>query len=71
METIRLTLTRPDGTTLEQTFALDGDLDSLNGIEAAVERFKNQALPQVEKALLEQAQERRVQQEKKTVLPDR
>jgi hypothetical protein len=70
METIRLTLTRPDGTTVEQCFPLQGDLDSLDGIEAAVEQFKNQALPLVEKALLEQAQERHLTEEKKTLLPD-
>ncbi len=69
MPHIRLTLQNEDGTTFEKTFALTGDLDSLDGIDEAVEQFKNDALPQVEQKLLEKAQERVVTTEKKT-LPD-
>lgn len=66
MPHIRVTLHNDDGTTFEKTFALTGDLDSLDGIDEAVEVFKNDALPQVEHALLEKAQERLVTTEKKT-----
>jgi hypothetical protein len=65
MPRLRLILEDDNGTQTEQTFALSGDLDTLNGIDEAVEQFRLQALPQVEKVLLEQAQER-VLQEKKT-----
>ena len=66
MPEIRLTLTDNDGTQTQQVFRLEGDLDTLDQIEEAVERFKQQALPAVEKTLLTQAQERFVAQEKKT-----
>lgn len=65
MPRLRLILEDDTGTQTEQTFALSGDLDTLNGIDEAVEQFRLEALPQVEKVLLEQAQER-VLQEKKT-----
>jgi hypothetical protein len=52
--------------TLEQTFALEGDLEHLDGIDEAVEQFKNDALPQIERALLHAAQERALAKEKKT-----
>jgi hypothetical protein len=38
----------------------------LDGIDEAVEQFKNLALPQVEQELLSQARERAIKQEKKT-----
>ena len=65
MPRLRLILEDDTGTQTEQTFALSGDLDTLDGIDEAVEQFRLEALPQVEKVLLEQAQER-VLQEKKT-----
>ena len=42
----------------EQVYTLDGECDTINQIEAAVEKFKNQALPQVEQTLLTKAQQR-------------
>jgi hypothetical protein len=66
MPKIRLILADDEGTLSEQTFALSGDLDTLDGIDEAVEQFRLEALPQVEKTLLEQAQER-VLQEKKSL----
>jgi hypothetical protein len=63
---IRLILEDDNATKTEQTFALEGDLDTLDGIDEAVEQFRLAALPQVEKTLLEQAQERSIAQEKKT-----
>jgi hypothetical protein len=67
MPTIRLILEDDNATKTEQTFALSGDLDTLDGIDEAVEQFRLAALPQVEKTLLEQAQERTIAKEKKTL----
>ncbi|HZG45747.1 MAG TPA: hypothetical protein VEZ41_05705 [Allosphingosinicella sp.] len=67
MPKIRLILEDDDGNQTEKTFELSGDLDHLDGIDEAVEQFKNQALPQVEQELLAQARERSLQEEKKTV----
>jgi hypothetical protein len=62
MPRIRLILEDDNGNLLpenaEQVYSLDGDCDTLNEIEAAVEKFKKQALPQVEQTLLTQAQQR-------------
>ena len=55
-----------DGTTTERTFTLTGDTDSLDGIDEAVEQFKNMALPQMEQDLLTQAQAKAIVTEKKT-----
>jgi hypothetical protein len=66
MPEIRLTLTDDRGNQTERVFRLQGDLDTLDQIEEAVEGFKQQALPEVEKTLLAQAQERFATQEKKT-----
>lgn len=72
MPKIRLILEDDDGNQTQKTFQLSGDLDHLDGIDEAVEEFKNQALPQVEQELLAQAGERALAQEKKTVaLPQR
>jgi len=65
MPQITLTLTHDDGSRTERTFPLHGDLDHLNDIDEAVERFKNQALPQIEQELLTQAHARAVAREKK------
>jgi hypothetical protein len=67
MPKIRLILEDDDGNQTEKTFPLQGDLDHLDGIDEAVEEFKNQALPQVEQELLAQAGQRAIEQEKKTV----
>ena len=67
MPKIRLILEDDQGNQTEKAFELHGDLDHLDGIDEAVEAFKNQALPQLEQELLEQAQERTLAQEKKTV----
>lgn len=67
MPEITLILKDDNGNQMEKTYELHGDLDHLDGIDEAVEEFKNQALPQVEQELLVQAQERALAQEKKTV----
>ncbi len=41
-----------------RTYPLKGDLDTLDGIEQAVETFERQALPEVERSLLAEAQKR-------------
>lgn len=69
MPKIKLIIEQEDGTQTEQSFALQGDLNSLDGIDEAVESFKNLALPQVEQELLEKAQQRALAQEKKTLSP--
>jgi hypothetical protein len=58
MPRVRLILEDDQGNQSEQTYALEGQCDTLNQIETAVERFKHQALPHMERALLTQAQER-------------
>ena len=68
MAQILLTLRNDDGTTSERTFDLGVALNHLDAIDDAVDRFKNEALPVIEQALLHQAQERIVAQEKKTVV---
>ena len=67
MPKIRLIIEDDDANRTEKTFDLSGDLDSLDGIDEAVEQFKNAALPQMEQHLLTLAQERAVQEEKKTI----
>lgn len=68
MPQIQLTLRNDDGTTTEQIFDLGSDLNHLDGIDEAVEQFKNDALPLVEEQLLQKAQERLAATEKKTVV---
>ena len=70
MPKILVTLINDDGSQNQQSFELAGDLDCLDGIDEAVESFKNDALPKVEQQLLQQAQERAVAQEKKTLHSD-
>ncbi len=67
MPEITLILKDDSGNQIQKAFTLAGDLDSLDGIDEAVEQFKNQALPQIEQELLTGAQERAVQEEKKTI----
>lgn len=69
MPKILVTLLNEDGTQTQQSFELEGDLNCLDGIDQAVENFKNAALPKVEQLLLQQAQERAIAQEKKTLPP--
>jgi hypothetical protein len=64
MSRIRLILEDDNGTQTEQSFALAGDLDTLDGIDEAVEHFRLDALPDLEKILLQQAQERTLQEKK-------
>jgi hypothetical protein len=64
MPCIRLILEDDNGTQVQQTFALTGDLDTLDGIDEAVEQFRLDALPDLEKTLLEQAQERTLKEKK-------
>ena len=69
MPRIRLILEDDNGLPLteetQQVYALENHCDTLNQIEAAVETFKNTALPQVEQTLLTQAQQRFAQAKKK------
>jgi hypothetical protein len=53
----------------EQVYVLEGTCDTLDDIDAAVERFKNTALPEVEKLLLEQAQKQFVADPQKKGTP--
>ena len=66
MPKVRILLEDDNGTLTEQTYTLTGDLDSLDGIDESVEQFRLEALPALEKALLEQTQQRAVEAEKKT-----
>ena len=68
MPRVRLVIEDDNGTPLpetEQVYILEGNCDTLNQIEAAVETFKKHALPPVEQVLLNQAQARYITQEKK------
>src|SRR5579862_5742407 len=61
MPRVRLILEDDHGNPLpntEQVYVLEGDCDTINQIETAVETFKKSALPPLEQALLTQAQER-------------
>jgi hypothetical protein len=66
MPNIRLIIEDDAGHQTEQTFALSGDLESLDSIDEAVEQFKNAALPQIEQQLLAKAQAGALEREKKT-----
>jgi hypothetical protein len=69
MPRVRLILEDDNGNPVpntEQIYLLEGNCDTLNQIETAVESFKKRALPPLEQALLTQAQERFVMEEKKT-----
>ena len=62
MPRIRIILEDDQGNPLpdaaRRTYRLEGDLDTLDGIEQAVETFKERALPDVERSLLTEAQRR-------------
>jgi hypothetical protein len=66
MPKVRLILEDENGSTIEQSYELPADLSNLDQIDEAVEQFRLQALPVLEKELLDKAQQTRVQQEKKT-----
>lgn len=65
MPKIRLIIEDDNGHQTEQSFDLSGDLESLDGIDEAVEQFKNAALPPIEQQLLAKAQAHALEQEKK------
>lgn len=71
MPRIRLILEDDNGAPLpenaERVYLLEGNCDTLNQMEEAVEKFKNAALPDVEQTLLQEAQQRFTTQEKKRV----
>ena len=50
----------------DKSFPVQGNLDDLAGIDEAVEKFRIEACPQIEKELFAQALERTVSEEKKT-----
>ena len=62
MPRIRIILEDDQGNPLpdaaRRTYHLEGDLDTLDGIEQAVQTFKERALPEVERSLLTEAQRR-------------
>ncbi len=69
MPRVRLVLEDDNGNPIadtEQVHVLEGNCDTINQIEAAVETFKKNALPPLEQALLNRAQERFVRARKKT-----
>ena len=68
MPQIIVTVRDDDGKESQHVFELAAaELSNLDAIDAAVERFKNAALPQLEQQLLTRAQEMALAQEKKTL----
>jgi len=65
MPIIRLIVEDDAGQQTEQSFVLVGDLESLDGIDEAVEQFKNAALPHIEQQLWDHAQARALEGDKK------
>ncbi len=58
MATIRWTIYDDEGNEIQSNQqALASQLDTIDQIESAVEAFRQEALPQVSKALLEQSQQ--------------
>lgn len=49
----------------EQVYALPGPCDTLDSIEEAVEEWRKKALPDIEKALLTQAQQQAIAKKKR------
>jgi hypothetical protein len=68
MAKIHLTIEDENGQQSVTSFELHGDLESLDGIDEAVESFSQEALPQIESHLLGQAQTRAVEAAKKKTL---
>ena len=68
MTKIHLILEDEEGGQLKRSFSLVGDLESLDGIDEAVEGFSRAALPQIEAHLVEEAQKRAVEEAKKNSL---
>jgi hypothetical protein len=66
MPKVRLILEEDEGVTTQQIYDLPEDLASLDEIDEAIEQFRLQALPVLEKQLLHKVQQTAVQQEKKT-----
>ena len=58
----------PIGKTPEKVYVLKGPCDDLDQIECSVEQFKRHMLPDVERGLLEQAQQRAVEAKKNSGL---
>lgn len=61
MPCIRLILEDDQGNPIpgaRRTYQLEGECETLDEIEQAVEEFKKRALPEVEQALLSEAQQR-------------
>jgi hypothetical protein len=61
MARIRIILEDDEGNPLpdaRRSYPLEGDLDTLDGIERAVQTFERRALPDVERSLLAEAQKR-------------
>ncbi len=72
MPRIRLILEDNEGNPLpdaRRTYRLEGDLETIDGIERAVEDFKKRALPEMERSLLTEAQQRFVARGKKPPSP--
>ena len=71
MPSIQITVLDDHGDPLagrpDETYVLDGPCDTLDQIEAAVEKFKNTALPALENTLLSHSQARFVEEAKKGV----
>ncbi len=69
MARIRVILEQDNGeplaSTPEQVYFLNGPCDNLTQIESAVEQFKRSALPSLERSLLQQAQDRHAERQKK------
>ncbi len=63
MPRIRLTLEDDEGNPIESVrliYRLEGDCETLDGIERAVEGFKRRVLPEIEQSLLTEAQKQYV-----------
>ncbi len=72
MPRIRVILEDDEGNPIpaaRQTYRLEGGCETLDEIERAVESFKQQALPEVERSLLGEAQKRFVARGKKARSP--
>jgi hypothetical protein len=68
MPRIRIMLEGDDGQPLsnspDQLYPLESACDNLSQIEGAIERFRRSALPELERQLLQSAQDRQIAREK-------